>query len=248
MNEYTVFPNAPITEALLDIRVQLPEEVDIRKLEAFHDSIKERFPEKKQRRSVEVKIPILPESASSTLPVSGGPDGYLFRSPNENKIVQARLDGFTFNKLKPYEDWRTFSSEAHIFWNMYSKQFNPKRITRIALRYINRIEVPLPIKDFKEYILTNPEVAPKLPQSLTHFFMQIVMPNPEIGANAIITQTMDKSTESQKLPLILDIDVFKDAVYVDNKEEIWNDFENLRVFKNEIFFNSITEKTKELFK
>lgn len=248
MNEYTVFPNAPITEALLDIRVQLPEEVDIKKLETFHDSIKKRFPEKKQRRSVAVKIPILPESASSTLPVAGGPDGYLFRSPNENKIVQARLDGFTFNKLKPYENWKTFCSEANIFWDMYLKKFNPKKITRIALRYINRIEVSLPIKDFKEYILTNPEVAPKLPQSLSHFFMQIIMPKPEIEANAIITQTMDKPTESQRLPLILDIDVFKEAVYVDNKEKIWKDFENLRVFKNEIFFNSITEKTKELFK
>ena len=248
MSEYTVFPNAPITEALIDIRVELPNEVDIKQIETFHDNIKERFPEKKQRRSVEVKIPLPPESTSLTLPVSGRPDGYFFRSLNENKIVQARLDGFTFNKLKPYEDWKTFRSEAHMLWDMYSKQFGPKKITRIALRYINRIEVPLPIKDFNEYILTNPEVAPKLPQSLSHFFMQIVMPNPEIEANAIITETMEPPTENQRLPLILDIDVFKEKIYAANKEEIWNDFEKLRAFKNDIFFNSITDKTQELFK
>lgn len=78
--------------------------------------------------------------------------------------------------------------------------------------------------------------------------MQIVIQNPEIQATAIITQTMEKPAENKRLPLILDIDVFKETVYVDNKEEIWNDFEKLRIFKNEIFFNSITEKTKELFK
>lgn len=78
--------------------------------------------------------------------------------------------------------------------------------------------------------------------------MQIVIQNPEMQATAIITQTMEKPAENRRLPLILDIDVFKETVYVDNKEEIWNDFEKLRIFKNEIFFNSITEKTKELFK
>jgi len=36
--------------------------------------------------------------------------------------------------------------------------------------------------------------------------------------------------------------------FEDNKEDMWNEFEKLRTFKNEIFFNTITEKTKELFK
>lgn len=171
MSEYTVFPNAPITEALLDIRVELPNEVDIKKLEVFHDRISGRFPEKKIKGAFEVKVQLSPEGTPQSLPASGGPQGYLFRSPNENKIVQARLDGFTFNKLKPYENWEIFRSEAYKFWNMYLQLFSPYKITRIALRYINRIEAPLPIKDLKEYILTNPEIAPKLPQSLSQLFL-----------------------------------------------------------------------------
>lgn len=248
MSEYATFPNAPITEALLDIRVELTEGADIVKLESFHDNIRERFPEKKQRIAIAGGFQLSPEGSPVTLSVSGGHDGYLFRSSAENKIVQARMDGFTFNKLKPYESWQVFCSEAKSLWDIYAELFTPKRITRIALRYINRIEVPLPIKDFSEYILTNPEVAPKLSQSLSHFFMQIVMPYQEIEASAIITETMEPPIENQRLPLILDIDVFKERVYVDDKEEIWNDFEKLRIFKNDIFFNSITDKTKELFK
>lgn len=250
MSEYTVFPNAPITEALLDIRVELPEDVDIKKIESFHEHIKDRFPDKKTRGAFAIGVQLMPDGTPQSLPASGGPQGFLFRSPNENKIVQARIDGFTFNKLRPYENWTVFRSEAKSLWNIYAELFAPKRITRIALRYINRIELPLPIKDFKEYILTTPEIAPKLPQGLAHFFMQLVIPNHEIGATATISQTMENPlpTVTQKLPYIFDIDVWKETLYEGNKQEMWDEFEKLRIFKNEIFFNSITDKTKELFK
>ena len=248
MSTYTVFPNAPITEALLDIRVQLPREIDLKKLEVFHENIKSRFPDKKQRISFETGFQLSPEKPPVPLPASGGPYGYMFSSPNEKKVVQARLDGFTFNKLRPYENWDRFFCEAQELWDFYLKIAKPEKITRIALRYINRIEIPLPIKDFKEYILTIPEIAPHLPQGIARLFMQISIPNHEIQATAIVTEAMESSAGIQKLPFILDIDVFQETLSSADEPEIWERFKKLRVFKNDIFFKSITEKTKELFK
>ena len=56
MNEYTVFPNAPITEALLDIRVELSKDINLETLEKFYDQndIKERFPVKKSGNRLKV--------------------------------------------------------------------------------------------------------------------------------------------------------------------------------------------------
>ena len=104
------------------------------------------------------------------------------------------------------------------------------------------------MKDFKDYILTVPEIAPNVPQALAHFFMRLVIPNPEIQATAVIVETMETPIDNQRLSLILDIDVWRETVYENNQPEMWDDFERLRVFKNNIFFNSITEKTKELFR
>ncbi len=252
VDEYTVFPNAPITEAILDIRAQLPEKVKLEDLAAFQNYIRGRFPEKKGRFSGVAGFQLSQEGVS-TIPPQHKLDGYLFESLADKKVVQARLDGFTFNKLKPYENWEAFCREGRELWNLYSKIAQPIKVIRIALRYINRIEIPLPLKGFEEYILTLPQIAPDLPQAVARFFMQIVIPNAEIEANAIISLAIEKATE-QKLSLIFDIDVSRDAVYADlpaqagNKEEIWNDFEKLRSFKNEVFFKSITDKTKELFK
>ncbi len=248
MNKHVVFPHAPIKEALLDIRVELPKQTSLNDLQSIYDSIKERFSEKQQKISYEDGFKMSANGTMETLPTSGKHDGYLFRCANENKIVQSRLDGFTFNKLKPYEDWKNFRDEAHSLWDKYFEIAKPVKIIRLGLRYINEIEISLPMKNFKEYILTIPAIAPNLPQALSGFFMQLTVPNHDIGAEAIITETIKKPTANNKLPFIFDIDVFQNTAYNENKSEIWDEFEKLRAFKNDIFFNSITEKTKELFK
>ena len=51
MTPFERFPNAPIREALIDIKVQLPQEIDLNILERFGDDIKSRYPEKKKRAS-----------------------------------------------------------------------------------------------------------------------------------------------------------------------------------------------------
>jgi uncharacterized protein (TIGR04255 family) len=248
LSDYTVFPNAPITEAVIEIKAQLPEETDLKSLESFHDHIKNRFPEKQEQRFLKADFKLSQKDTPITLPTKTGTHGYLFRSHKEKKVVQSKIDGFAFNKLKPYENWELFRSEGRELWELYFKIANPIKIIRIGLRYINRIEVPVPFDDFSEYLLTNPQIAPQLPQEVSHFFMRLEVPNPDIEATAIITQTMDKPTKTQRLPLILDIDVFRITEYVGKTEEMWKAFEKLRDFKNDIFFNSVTEKAKELFR
>lgn len=247
MSDYTVFPNAPITEAVIDIKTQLPEETDLKRLESFHDHIKERFPEKQEQRFIKAGFKLSQKDTPITLPTKTGTQGYLFRSLKEKKVVQSKIDGFAFNKLKPYENWESFRSEGRELWELYSETVNPIKVIRIGLRYINRIEVPLPFNDFSDYLFTNPQIAPNLPQAVSHFFMRLEVPNPDIEATAIITQTMDKPTTAQRLPLILDIDVFRITEYLGKAEDMWEAFEKLRDFKNDIFFNSVTEKAKELF-
>ncbi|MBM4125009.1 MAG: TIGR04255 family protein, partial [Nitrospira sp.] len=150
MSNFTRFPRAPITEALLDIRVKLPPQIDLIRLATFHDTVKDRYPSKQERVSWQGGFQITPGTGPEMLPSSGGPDGYLFPSADGRQIVQARLDGFTFNRLKPYDKWETFRDEAKELWQQYVRIASPEVVTRLALRYINRIEIPLPMKDFKE--------------------------------------------------------------------------------------------------
>ena len=249
MVETTRFPNAPITEALLDIRVKLPAQTDLAKLATFHDAIKQKYPSKQERMAWRGHIEI---QASPVAQVSqsaaGGPDGYLFTSVDGRQVVQARLDGFTFSRLKPYDKWEALRDEARELWQHYVRITSPEAVTRVALRYINRIEIPLPIRDFKDYILTTPEIAPDLPQGLGSFFMRLVIPDPKAQAVAIVTETVEPIDESSnRLPLIFDIDVFRMAAFNVQDKSLWETLEQLHDLKNDIFFKSITPKAKELF-
>jgi len=240
--------NAPITEAVLDIRVKLSPGISLELLERFQDSMKERYPTKRVRTSGQVTVKMGKEGEPPVVQQSGGPDGYLFTSQDGKQIVQARLDGFTFNRLKPYENWQALRDEARDLWRGYVRTTSPKAVTKIALRYINRIEIPLPMRDFKDYILTTPEIAPQLPQGLNSFLMRLVIPEPKMQAYAIVTQTMEPiDSTSSKLPLIFDIDVRRDESFEIDSSAMWSAFELLREFKNTIFFNSITDRAKELF-
>lgn len=243
------YPNPPITEALLDIRVSLPPDVTLDHLATYYEEVKDTFPSKEPRIAWTGGFEFKPGVAPKITAPSGGPHGYFFRSPSENKLIQVRRDGFTFNKLKPYTNWPQFSEEAKTHWERYKRIAKPYQVTRLALRYINRIEIPLPLKDFKEYTLTIPDIAPGLPNAMSSMFMQLVVPDEKIGATAIITETVEPLKEGQSLlGFIFDIDVFRKISAQPDDNKIWEIMEDLRAFKNQIFKKSLTDKCKELFK
>jgi len=180
---------------------------------------------------------------------AGGPTGYIFRSADNKQAVQALRQGFTFSRFKPYEDWERFSREARDLWSRYATLTKPEKVTRIGLRYINRLDLPLPFNDFKEYLLTVPEIAPGLPQGLASFFFRVVIPVEKAEAFAIITETIVEGEESKGVvPVILDIDVFRMGAFPIVADKVWPAFDRLRELKNDLFFKTLTDKAKDLFK
>ncbi len=245
------FPNAPIREALIDIHVTLPTEATLEVLAEYHRPLVERFPQRRERAVWMGEF----RMDSSANPPAENPskriDGYLHVSDSDGKIVQTRQDGFTFNKLRPYSDWGTFNREARELWERYLVLAKPLYVTRLGLRYINRIEVPLPFDDFREFCPLFPDLPDGVPQSLNEFFMRFVAPLPD-APNAIsaITTTFEIPASGEtKLPLILDIEISECfESFAPETDKIWNKLELFRQAKNKIFFASVTEAAKKLFR
>lgn len=242
---HKTYKNSPITEAVFDICVQLPLNITLEDVEKYENLINKNYSNKKKSIAIGSTFQIK-DSKVKAPKIEQKIRGFVFRNDIEKKVVQSRLDGFTYSKLKPYDRWAPFIKEAKELWQIYCKLVKPTKITRIALRYINEIKIPIPMDDFKDYILTIPEIAPELPQGLSEFFMRLTIPSYDIKATAIINETF-KPIVNNKLPLIFDIDVFKNVDYNCNSVNIMKTFNDLRHFKNDVFQKSITKKTEELF-
>ena len=241
------FPKAPITEAILDIQVRFSSPVEMAHMEAFHDLIRASYPVKQGHTKWQGEIQLNEGSVAQA--VRQQARGFLFRSADERRVVQARQDGFTFNWLKKYESWETLRNEARRQWEIYRDTFRPEAVMRLGLRYVNRIEIPLPFTDFREYVKTTPEVAAGVPQGLSALFMRLEIPDEARGLMGIITETFQVPVDDGKrLPFIFDIDVVRQATFEPNSPAIWEMFEKMREYKNEIFFYSMTERAFEMFR
>jgi len=243
--EYAVLKNAPIIEALIDISIRMKDDLRVEHFDTLTDLIANEYPEKKKRHKWEGKL----EFKKGQRPfseIAETVDGYVFSSADKKQILQTRLDGFTFSRLKPYETWARFRDEALRLWRKYSEITSPE-ITRVAVRFINKLEIPFPIRDFSDYLTAAPTVPAPLPQSVSGFLTRVVIHEPSIDAAAIITQVLEQIVSPDILPIFLDIDAFKLKPEGISEEEACQILEQLRNFKNKIFFESITEKAKELF-
>ena len=163
------------------------------------------------------------------------------------RVFQATLQGFTFNRLAPYNSWEEFSSDARSLWEIYKDICRPEFVTRAAVRYINQLNIPItgPI-ELQDYLKTIPEIASGMPQkTLSSFFMQLQIPQEDLNCVLIINETLAPPTPGF-VSVILDIDLFRQQVWQSNDEAIWHFLDQLRERKNQVFRASITEKTEEL--
>ncbi len=240
-----VYKNAPIREAVFDVRIDKLDIETVEQLASFKDKIIGDFPIEKKKYNVTGSFNFADESIVEKS-TNRQLLGYIFLSNDGTRQIQARSDGFTFNVLKPYDNWEVHFEVFVKNWIEYSNLFKPSKILRIATRYINRIELPLPFKTFHEYILNTPPIPSCLPQAFSNFFMQIQVPHSDNYRRVIITETIEPPVDS-KLPFILDIDVFQEEGIENLEEKLRSEFYNIRQIKNQIFECCITDKARELF-
>jgi uncharacterized protein (TIGR04255 family) len=236
----------PITEATIDIQVTLPGDVDLERLRTFYCALEQRFPLIEDLTRVDAQLRMHKDAAPELTSQGPTPQGLLMRSENEALVVQARLDGFSIHKRTPYSKWAVLREQVEELWNRYVSVAHPTAVKRLAVRYINRIELQ-PGVDFKKSILTVPEIAPGIPQGLPEYFMRLVIPH-ETGATAIVTEALLPPGGGVLPAMLFDIDVFRFTdIPASDFASIWPVLDELRAYKNVIFFNSMTAKQIEKY-
>ncbi len=253
MTERAHYANAPITEALIDLRIAHAEDFSVGDLEAIGEAIADRYPTQEPMYVHSGQISFQQPETPVQVETAHQLGGFIFTSQNKQRIFQARADGFTFSVLGPYDRWESFRDEARGLWDLYRPAAKVENITRAAVRYINRIDIPsAPTAQLEDYLRTYPEVSADMPNegSFANFFMQVQLWQGDLDCLLIVNETPLPPPDDETTSIQLDLDLFRERFAepwpVSEDAAVWDFLEQLHDRKNEVFEASITDATRRL--
>lgn len=244
VSNYPQLSRPPLREAAIDIRLR--EELPSTFVETLRSLTLSGFTYIGEVKTGSFKLEIARGKPSQASVTSDEVQGVRFHSSDGSRVVQYRRNGITFSILRNYTTWEPFMEEARELWRQFLQISGVVVIGRVAVRYINLIEVPINA-DLDDYLTAPPLIPEPLPQLYNGFLQRVVIPFAEVEGYAIITQALEKPTE-MRLPTVIDIDVVSDCFIGGVAPEVWEKLSRLRDIKNRIFFASVTAKALEAYR
>lgn len=249
MPNYPHLRNAPIAEAVIEIRVRLSEPAVEPNFKVFGDRLKNQYPKVQQIRYFAAQLQF--EADVKIKNDTNSIVGVRLDDSDGKWVVQGKGDGLTVSRLAPYESWSQLVETVRALWPVYLEVFKPEAVVRLGVRYIN--VVPLPEQgplDLDTILTAGPRVPDGVPQDLSEFMTRIVLPMPDNGIVLTIMQApgmVASGSSAGKPGVVVDIDAGCDQSFGPDWSEMWTKLDSLREAKNMAFFKSLTQPAWEQF-
>ena len=241
---------SPLREAVVDLRLREP--LPVAWLEKLKNAAFDGFTNPQPIKTSAFRFEIPPDQPSRATVDSDQQWGRRYDSNKggDVEVLQVTRQGMTLSILKGYTNWDGLRPKARAAWNKYLQISGPVEIGRLALRYINAIDLTVG-EDYDKYLAAAPRIPTGVPPVLVppivnNFIQRVEVPFANEAAVAIITQTLSNPSAG-KGSAILDIDVASAYNVAGDSDEVWTVLDKLRVIANSIFFSSITQKLLESF-
>ena len=240
--------NPPITEALVDIRIAHVAGVSAATLAPLRDELAAEYPEVEERRKAEAKLAVTPQGIETSTQDLGFA-GLFVKTQDGRLIAQFRDDGFTLNMLRPYSGGDDLIGRALSLWSRYVEFTKPRAVVRLALRFINHLDLPYERgDDIRKFLPAAPFIPDELPQAVSDFLVRSAVHDDQTGISAILIEKLALAPQgATTMPVILDIDTFIAKQLPTTGAALRPRLEALREFKNRAFFALLTEEAIGLY-
>lgn len=238
----------PITEAVIEVRWRKPLLFSDSTIDLIKNLFKEPFGEPEVRKSSQWTFKIGEDSNQPNM-TELGPSQMVFK--HSKYILNISHNKIVISNIHPYAGWDDLYKTFLKVISITRTKLNVTSLNRIGVRYVNNLNIPRNGGDiiFKDYITTAPELPPGVSNSVLGFINRLIVSDKERNATAVISHALDQNRAliTEKVPLIFDIDVFKTGEFSTEESKLNNVLSLLREMKNEIFFNTLTDKCKALY-
>ncbi len=155
---------------------------------------------------------------------------------------------FTFSQLAPYSGWDDFFGRFVRDWKIWKRANKYRKISRIGVRYINRIDIPFSDSEIKheEFLNIYPKVPGIIP-TLDAYSINIVAKLSHIGCNLKINSSVVPPPLLNHTSFLIDQDIHISSSLPQKDDDIYALLNLIRIEKNKVFESCISDKARELF-
>lgn len=240
--------HAPITEALIDIHVVPQRGLTFAGLNEAIGALQFGYYVKSPISEGFFGFKLTPDGQQPEATSQSAQVGLRLHSLDEKYVAQCRLRGFTLSRLLPYDNWDRLVEETKRVWTVYTNVLAPTRVTRVATRFINNLQLPMqPGDSYQTYLHRLVDVPDEAPQAVASFFQRFQLVDAESFATVNLTLALEELSPSGRVPVILDVDAFMPTDLAPTDGRLWEFLGRLRQLKNRTFFSIITEQVAGLY-
>jgi len=173
--------------------------------------------------------------------------GYRRSSPDQTHILLLIPPSLLMSQLAPYPGWDQFFTRFCRDWGVWKKSVGYRKIIRIGVRYINRIDIPSsePVVYEEQFLSVYPQI-PEVLGPMTQYAVQAQLPIVDIGCNLTLNSSVVPSPLLGHRSFVIDQDIGKDNP-PQNDDGIYQLLKQIRATKNRVFEACITDRARELF-
>lgn len=236
------YRNPPIQEAVCEVHPVLPKPLSKEEIDRMGPIWKKDYPHQQTVEEKALRVEIALGKSKTSEEIVGHK---LFAKSEDGKnIVQLASSLFAVNRLPPYGGWE------ETFRDIILKRFKEAQallgfsaISRINLRYINRIELPEAALTWKQWFATSPPIPSVLPGEPLFFQSHTQLPLDD-GLLAIINFGTLPGTKTPVVMLDIDV-VWQGNVLIG---ELPSMLDKVHSPHNLIFESYLTENLRAVFK
>jgi uncharacterized protein (TIGR04255 family) len=243
------YKKPPITEAVIEMR--FAETFDLSELDKAARQLKSVYSHEEHIRNVASFALQVPPAG----PVQTTVNEQLGRRMSSDDLTQLVIlwpSNFVVSQLAPYPGWEDFFERFSRDWTLWKRAMGYHKVARVGVRFINRIDVPAASPHTAAtYEADYINVYPKLPASLhpvTSYAVQAQVALHDIECGLTINSGAVPSPLIGYKSYLLDFDIYKEPDPPQNDEGIYDLLNRIRVKKNQVFEECVTDLTKELFR
>lgn len=236
------FPTAPLVEAVF--AASFADGLDADQRHAVAAAAAAAYPTTRVERYHGITLNVGADEVSVSEPETT----YKLEGADTTELFLVRPDGIVTSQLAPYKSWHVlferFRRDLGFVWGRYPE----KQVTRLAVRSINRIDVPLVdgLANFEEYLALHIRVPDTVP-SIGPFSLELNIALPEAKAMATVRSGVAEPAIEGKASFILDIDVARAQDIPEDHEGVLHALNELHEPKNRLYRAFLTEKALKEF-